>query len=269
MTNVQGLILGLVQGLTEFLPVSSSGHLVLFQKLFGLSEGVLGFDIAVHVATLAAVLVVFREDIWAMIRRPLSKPTLLVIVGTIPTFIIAVALKEPVESLFESGRTLGLEFIATGAILLAAEALAKRRAATKSLEEASYADAAIVGAAQGLAILPAVSRSGLTLAGALACGIERGAALKYSFIMAIPPILGAGLLDAKELVEEGSGLGLPLLPMALGMLVAAISGYLAIRLMLKVFSKASLRYFAYYVFILGAAVICEQVFWGRIFGRLF
>ncbi len=269
MTIFQGLVLGLVQGLTEFLPISSSGHLVLFQRLFGLSEGVLSFDIAVHLATLAAVLAIFREEIWAMIRHPTSKLTLLVIVGTIPTAIIGFALKGPVESLFESGRSLGIEFIATGLILIAAEALAKRRAASKGEAETTWLDAAAVGTAQGLAILPAISRSGLTLAGALACGIEREFALKFSFIMSIPPILGAGLLDAKDLVEAGAGLGVPAIPLLVGVIAAAVSGYFAIRFMLKVFVKASLKYFSYYVFALGAIVIAEQVFSGRLFGRLF
>lgn len=269
MNALQGFVLGLVQGLTEFLPVSSSGHLVLFQRLFGLSGGVLSFDIAVHLATLVAVFAIFRKDIWQMIRHPTSKLTLLVVVGTIPTAIIGFALKKTVESLFESGRTLGVEFMATGLILLAAEALAKRRVKAKGLEETTYLDAAVVGTAQGLAILPAVSRSGLTLAGSLACGMEREFALKFSFVMSIPPILGAGLLDAKDLVDAGTGLGLPVLPLALGMAAAAVSGYFAIRFMLKVFAKASLKWFAFYVFALGLAIVAEQVFGGRVFGRLF
>ncbi len=269
MTILQGFVLGLVQGLTEFLPISSSGHLVLFQRLFGLSEGVLSFDIAVHLATLAAVLAIFREDIWLMIRHPTSKLTLLVIVGTIPTAIIGFALKGHIESLFESGRTLGIEFIATGLILIVAEALAKRRSAVKREAETTWLDAAAVGTAQGIAILPAISRSGLTLAGALACGIEREFALKFSFVMSIPPILGAGLLDAKDLMEAGAGLGVPALPLIVGMIAAAVSGYFAIRFMLKVFVKASLKYFSYYVFALGALIIAEQVFSGRLFGRLF
>jgi undecaprenyl-diphosphatase len=269
MNAFQGFVLGLVQGLTEFLPVSSSGHLVLFQRLFGLSGGVLSFDIAVHLATLVAVFAIFRKDIWQMIRHPTSKLTLLVIVGTIPTAVIGFALKKTVESLFESGRTLGVEFIATGLILLVAEALAKGRGKAKGLEETTYLDAAVVGTAQGLAILPAVSRSGLTLAGSLACGMEREFALKFSFVMSIPPILGAGLLDAKDLVDAGTGLGLPVLPLVLGVVAAAVSGYFAIRFMLKVFAKASLKWFAFYVFVLGLAIVAEQVFSGRIFGRLF
>lgn len=268
MNTFQGLFLGLIQGLTEFLPVSSSGHLVLFQKLFGISEGALSFDIAVHAASLAAVMVVFRRDIAAMVARPLSKQTLLVLVGTVPTAVIGIALKDPIESLFESGATLGLEFIATGLILLLAEALSKSRSRRKALGEASYLDAALIGVAQGAAILPAVSRSGLTLAAALGRGMEREAALRFSFLMSIPPILGAAALDAKELLESGSGLGIPALPLAAGMVAAAVSGYLAIRFMLKVFSRASLKYFAWYVLALGAAVVAEQLLGGRIFGRL-
>jgi undecaprenyl-diphosphatase len=269
MNTMQGILLGVVQGITEFLPVSSSGHLVLFQKLFGLSEGVLSFDIALHMATLLALAWVFRRDLLAMIAHPFSKLTLLVVVGTIPTAIIGFALKDLVEGLFESGRTLGFEFIATGMALLAAEAIAKNRGPGKGIEAVSYLDASIVGVAQGLAILPAVSRSGLTLAGALSRGIDREAALRLSFIMSIPPILGASLLDIKDVVEAGGAAasGMPLLPLAAGMAAAAISGYAAIRFMLKVFSKASLKAFAYYVFALGIGVIAEQLAGGSSSGR--
>lgn len=275
MTAIQGTILGFVQGLAEFLPVSSSGHLVLFQRLFGVAEGALSFDLALHLATALSLIWVMRREILFMIARPFSRLTLLILASALPTAAIGLALKVPVESLFASGRSLGLEFVFTGIVLLAAEALQKRRKAARSLEEAGLLDALLVGAAQGIAVLPAVSRSGLTLAASLARGLDRASALRFSFLASIPPILGASLLDLKDLLEAGSGAagaalgGIPAWPLAAGMAAAAASGYLALRLMLKVFSKASLRGFAWYLIALGSLVLAEQLLSGRIFGSLF
>lgn len=267
MSLLQGIFLGLVQGLTEFLPISSSGHLVLFQKLFGISGGALKFDVAVHFASLLAVLWIFREDVLYMIKHPLSKLTKLVIVGTIPTVIMGLAFKDWFDKIFSSGTTLGFEFIFTGIALWYAESV---RSKNKQLDRMTYADAAVVGVAQGIAILPAVSRSGLTLAGALARGLDKEFALKFSFLMSIPPILGAALLDLKDVIKpETAVAGVPALPLIAGMIAAAISGYFAIKFMLKIFSKASLKIFSCYVFILGFLIIAEQLFSGKIFGRLF
>ena len=292
---IKGALLGLVQGLAEFLPVSSSGHLVLVQRLFGLSEGALSFDLALHLATALALAWTLRRELLFMAAHPFSRLTLLVALSALPTAAIGLALKDPVEALFASGRSLGLEFVFTGLVLLAAEALQARRKATRSLEEAGWLDAVLVGAAQGVAVLPAVSRSGLTLAAGLARGLDRPAAVRFSFLASVPPILGAFLLDLKDLLETGRGAagmagatgaaglgadgaagalgavlgGTPALSLAAGMAAAAVSGYLALRLMLKVFSKSSLRGFAWYVIGLGSLVLCEQVFSGRIFGRLF
>jgi undecaprenyl-diphosphatase len=144
------------------------------------------------------------------------------------------------------------------------------RSKNKKVDEMTYSDAAVVGVAQGIAILPAVSRSGLTLAGALSRGLDREFALKYSFLMSIPPILGATLLDLKDIIKpETTVAGVGSLPLIVGMIAAAISGYLAVKFMLKVFSKASLKIFSFYVFLLGLLIIAEQLFSGKIFGRLF
>ncbi|MCX8131333.1 MAG: undecaprenyl-diphosphate phosphatase [Clostridia bacterium] len=270
MSVIQGLILGLIQGLTEFLPISSSGHLVLFQKLFGLKEGVLTFDAALHLATLLAVVWIFREDIINMIKKPFSKLTLLVVVGTIPTGIIGIAFKDQIEKIFESGVTIGIEFILTGIILWLAESIRRKN---KGIEKTSYLDATLMGTAQAIAILPAISRSGLTLAAALMRGLNREFALRLSFLISIIPIFGAVVFDLKDALEPGNGItsGVEVLPLLVGMGAAAISGYLAIKFMLKIFSKASLKIFSYYVFILGALIIAEQLVRGSnsIFGGLF
>lgn len=268
MSIFESLFLGIVQGLTEFLPVSSSGHLVLFQRLFGIEEGAMSFSIAVHFATLISVFIVFWKDILEMIKRPFSKLTLLVVVGTIPTVIIALLFKDFFEEVFNTGATLGLEFLITGSVLLYAESVKSK---DKGIDHATYTDAVVVGVAQGLAILPAVSRSGLTIAGAFLRGLNREFALKFSFLMSIPPILGAALLDTYDVIKTGQGFASEIgtIPLIAGMVAAAVSGYFAIRFMLRLLKKGSFKYFAYYVFILGALIIMEQLFFGRIFGRLF
>lgn len=265
MTVLEGFILGIIQGLSEFLPISSSGHLVLFQKLFGIKENVFSFDIALHVASLAAVVAVMWKDIIEILKKPFSKLPLLIIVGTIPTALIGMIFSDLFEKLFESGACLGFEFILTGAVLWYAE---NTRSKNKRLLEMNYSDALVIGTAQGFAILPAASRSGFTIAGALFRGLNREFALKFSFLMSIPAILGAAAKDIYDNIFKTGGLhGLAadVWPMAAGMAAAAVSGYIAIRFMLKVFSKSSLKLFSYYVFVIGALILADQFFLNIIF----
>lgn len=268
MTILQGFILGLIQGLTEFLPVSSSGHLVLFQKLFGLSEGTFTFDIAVHLATLAGVFVILKNEIIEIIKKPFGKLTLLIAAGTIPTIIIAAVFGDVFKTLFESGKTLGFEFIFTGLVLWFAESI---RSKNKELDRTTYMDAAVIGTAQGIAILPAVSRSGMTLAGALMRGLNRQFALKFSFLMSIPAILLGAAKDGYDLLK-GAGsasANIEALPLLAGMVAAGISGYYAVKFMLRIFSKTSLKVFSYYVFALGLLIIADQLIFRRFFAGLF
>lgn len=255
MTILESVILGLVQGLTEFLPISSSGHLVLFQRLFGLRESVLTFDILVHLGTLVAVFAVFWKDIVSILRKPWQRLTLLIIVATIPTGVMGLALKDFFEKLFESGKTLGIEFIVTGLVIWFADRV---RVRNKGIDDVSYFDAAFVGVMQGIAILPAVSRSGLTIAGSLFRGINRETAARFSFLVSIPAIAGATLLDFKNVMEQGlpRGAGLPFI---IGPVVAAISGYWAIKYMIRLLQRGSMKGFAYYVWVLGAVVIVLQL----------
>jgi undecaprenyl-diphosphatase len=263
VTVLQSIILGIIQGLTEFLPISSSGHLVLFQKIFGLQEGVVTFDVAVHVATLVGIVIVLRKEIQSILKKPLGKLTWLIVAGTIPTVIIAVVFKDLIDRLFASGSTLGFEFIFTGLVLWYAESVRSRN---KGVENTTYMDAAFIGVGQGIAILPAISRSGLTLAGALMRGLNREFALKFSFLLSIPAILGAAALDGYDMVKGGmAGAGVETLPLIIGMLAAGISGYFAVKFMLKVFSKASLKVFSYYVFILGILIIADQFIFKIVF----
>lgn len=254
MNTFQAIILGIIQGLTEFLPISSSGHLVLFQKIFGINEPTLIFDTMVHVGTLAAVITVLWKDIYSLLRRPFQKLTWLLAVGTIPTVIIALLFKDSIELLFKSGSTLGFEFIITGMILLFAERLNSGR---KHVDETSYQDAAFIGIMQGVAIMPAISRSGLTISGALMRNLDREFAARFSFLMSIPAILGAAVFQMKDIMEEG-GAALISTPLLAGTFAAAIAGYFSVRFMIVLIRKGSMKVFSYYVFALGALVLLDQ-----------
>jgi undecaprenyl-diphosphatase len=263
MTSWEAIFLGIIQGLTEFLPVSSSGHLVLFQRLFGIEEGALIFDVAVHVATVTALLAVFRRDIWTMIRQPFSRLTLLVIAGTIPTGILGLLFKDFFEEMFSSGASLGAGFLITGAVLWWAETT---RAHDKDVEGMTYLDAVFIGTLQGIAIIPAVSRSGMTIAGALLRGLNRKLAARFSFLLSIPAILGAAVVKTKPLiamVKAGTGVGMT--ELVLGMLFAALFGYAAIRFMLWVIEKKSLHGFSWYVWTLGVLILADQFFFHGFF----
>lgn len=266
LTSGEAIILGLVQGLTEFIPVSSSGHLVLFQRLFGLEEAALLFDVLLHLATLGAVLAVFYREFSSILRRPASRLTWLLIAGTIPTGIIGLAFRDFFNRLFASGQSLGVEFIITGLVLWLAES--KRPGNNpKTMERISLLDAAVIGTMQGLAILPAISRSGLTIAGALLVGLERETAAKFSFILAAPAILGAGLVEMRDL-PAAAGASLPLLPVLLGVVTAGASGYLAIRFMIHLLTRSNMRPFSFYVWFLGLTVLFDQLVTRRFFPPL-
>ncbi|MHB1421122.1 MAG: undecaprenyl-diphosphate phosphatase [Bacillota bacterium] len=265
MSVIQAIILGIVQGLTEFLPVSSSGHLVLFQKLFHLTSSSLAFDVVVHFGTLVAVLIYFWSDIVGILRKPFCRLTALLIAGSIPTAIIGFAFSDFFEKAFQTGKTLGIEFIATGLLLWFAENV---RSGRKKLPQTTIPDALVIGTMQGIAILPAISRSGLTIAGSLFRGLDRRFAARFSFLLSIPAILGATALEGKSLVESGLA-NEPVTALALGTLAAAISGYLAIGYMLKILERGSLKVFSYYVFILGTIVILDQLLFHIFFPALF
>lgn len=254
MNIIQAVLLGIIQGLTEFLPVSSSGHLVLFQKIFGINEPTLVFDAFVHIGTLFAVLSVFWEDILALLKKPFQKLTGLLIAGTIPTVIIAVLFGDLISESFESARTLGIEFIFTGCVLLFAERLGRGR---KGVKETGYGDAAFIGVMQGVAIMPAISRSGLTISGALLRNLDREFAAKFSFLLSIPAIVGGALFSIKDAMDAGIA-AFNTVPLAAGMIAAAVAGYLSIRFMLGILKKGNMRGFAYYVFALGALVLSDQ-----------
>ncbi len=271
MSVLEALIQGIVQGLTEFLPVSSSGHLVVLQKLFGIKGNLLTFDLVVHFGTLIAVCAVMWKEIAAILKKPLCKMTWMIVAATIPTVIIGFAFKDLFKSLYESGITLGFEFILTGLVLWLAENTtrgAKGIRGGKDIRSMNVVDALVIGTAQGAAILPAVSRSGLTIAGALFRKLDRELALRFSFLLSIPAILGPVALDAYDVVKNSTVYTQDIWIYAAGFIAAAISGYAAIRFMLRIFTKASFKLFSAYVFIIGALVLIDQIFFGRFFGRI-
>ncbi|MBP1930600.1 undecaprenyl-diphosphate phosphatase [Ammoniphilus resinae] len=249
-------ILGIVQGLTEFLPISSTGHLVLFRKWFGLQEAGLFLDTMLHFGTFVAVLAVFWDDVIRLIKKPWSRLGLLILTGTIPTAFIGLTFEDFFEDISRTGETIGVEFLATGLILWFADNLKKSRG--KDLDSISFKDAIFIGTLQGAAILPAISRSGLTIAGSLWRGIKREDAAKFSFLLSLPAILGGVILQGQKLFEEQTvSIGLPSL--LVGTFAAAVAGYIAVRWMLKILREGSLKIFAVYVWILGIIIIGLQM----------
>ncbi|GHT97613.1 undecaprenyl-diphosphatase 3 [Spirochaetia bacterium] len=269
MELFEAILLGAIQGITEFLPVSSSGHLVLTQKILGISEPALLFDTMLHVGTLAAVFVVLWKDIWGILRRPIQPLTGFLILATIPTVIVALLLKDYIEEAFASGAYLGYAFLFTAVALLLSEYLARRPGTAKqpqtgrALERMNWLDAVIIGLCQALAIMPAVSRSGLTLSGALSRRLNRDFAARFSFLLSIPAILGALVLQLKDLYDARAdnvvaGTGIGVVPIAAGTIVAAVVGFFSVKFMLKIVRERSLRGFAVYVAILGVLVLIDQ-----------
>ena len=257
MQILEAVVLGLIQGLTEFLPVSSSGHLTLFQNLFGMQEATQAFTILLHVATLIAVFIYYWKDIWALICNPFQRTTLLLIAGTIPTVIIALLFNDTFNAIFGAGKFIGFNFIFTGIILLYADS---RKSGKKKIKNMSVFDSLIVGTMQGIAIVPAVSRSGMTISACLSRNMDRDSAARFSFLLSIPAILGGMVLTIKDMVTGEVVLteALGTVPMIFGFVAAAVSGYFAIRFMVSIIKNGKLKWFSVYVFILGAVLIIDQ-----------
>lgn len=243
---------GLVQGLTEFLPISSSGHLVLVPAFLDKEAPGLATTAVLHLGTLAAVLAYFRQDVLTLLRapgRPESRTIWkLLILGTIPAVVLGLAFESSVEDLFDSPVRVGLALIGTGVVLLGSGWIAD---GLRKLEQGRNLDAWTVGLAQAAALVPGISRSGMTITAAQARQFTREEAARFSFLLAIPVIAGGGALELFELAGEG-GVDAEL---AVGVVVAAISGYLAIAGLIKVLTRYGLRPFAFYCFVVGLLAI--------------
>ena len=236
--------LGLIQGLTEFLPVSSSGHLVFFSKLFGVGEN-LFVSILLHVATLLSILVVFYKDIWHMIRHPFSAQTIRIVVATIPTCIIVLILM-PVIKMSFSGMFLPICFVLSAIFLFISEKLASKKVAKSMNNKTAF----WMGVAQGFAVFPGVSRSGTTISAGLLCGREKEEIAKFSFLMSVPIVFLSLLLEVYEIISGEAAVAVDILPLIVSFITAFITGIFAIKFMIKLTQKANLKYFsAYLVFI--------------------
>ena len=262
ISQIQAIALGVVQGLTEFLPVSSSGHLVLGQHLLGLNKPELLFDVVAHVGTLLAVAVYFRRDLLMMLRglwaadsegrqgRQLIK---LVILGSIPAGLAGFLFKDNFEALFGSLLAVGCALCLTGCILLLTRL--SDRLNDRPVRNGPVR-AFLIGVAQAIAICPGISRSGSTIACGLLLGLERSDAARFSFVLSIPAILGALLL---QLIHLDSLRSQPSWPLILGGASAAISGYLALSLLVRIVNQGRLHIFAPYCFLAGAAAVAWSI----------
>lgn len=258
MDFINAIILGICQGLCEFLPVSSSGHLTILERLFGITENSTFFIVMLHLGTLLAVFVVYRKQLLELLRKPFQKKTYLLAVSTVVTVVLYLLLDNVFEGLEGNMVALGCSFLFTAAILVFTDFLAPKLSKRDgSINSMSYGAAVGIGAMQGIAILPGVSRSGSTIAGARFFGLDKEAAAEYSFLMSIPAILGGLVTEVHDLSKTGIG-KIEWLPVAVGTAVAAISGYFAIRFMIKLITKKKLWGFAIYVGLLGIFLIMDS-----------
>jgi undecaprenyl-diphosphatase len=254
LTILEALLLGAVQGLTEFLPVSSSGHLVIFQHLLGISEPPLTFDVLVHIGTLVAVFIAFRKDIMTILRKPFSRFTYLLVVACIPAALAGYLLAPIFEASFSSLLVVGVGLLITGILLKLSENLANRHIMAKEVTETRYRDALFIGILQAFAIFPGLSRSGSTIAAGLIAGLDRNFAAHFSFVLSIPVIIGAAIFQLKDAFSIGIPQQL-IVPYLLGPVTASIFGYLAITVVLDLVRKGKLSLFSYYCWTLGAVVL--------------
>jgi len=271
MEPIQAIILGVIQGLTEFFPVSSSGHLVIFQQMMGLKESVLMFDISLHVGTLAAIVIYFFNDILSILKSvirsvlslfrgesgPVSskeasdiKMAWLIIAGSLPTAVIGFGFHLISDVIFSSLFIVGTSLMITGGVLLGTRWVNQEE---KPGSGFSIKQALLIGIIQGLAVIPGVSRSGSTISTALFIGVNRDSAIRYSFLLSIPAILGALVL---QVLSDASGSGnVSSGVMAIGLVTSLIVGYAALSLLVKMVQKGHLYFFTPYCFVLGGIVL--------------
>lgn len=250
MTSLQALFLGLLQGLTEFLPVSSSGHLVLSQVFFGIQNGGAMFEIILHFGTLLAVLTELRKRVWKMIKGVLSwdpsswRILLLLVVGTVPASVVGLVFKEFLEKTFTDPKGVSVCFLITGFMLWST------KFASGDLNRIGFWDAIFIGIAQSIGVFPGISRSGMTIGTGLWRGISGKDAAVFSFLLSIPIVLGATVFKFLELVENPLILE-SVVPLLVGTVIAYISGVIAIRWMFTLLRGGRLDRFSYYCWMVG------------------
>ncbi len=292
MTIWKAIIMGIIQGLAEFLPISSSGHLAIFKHILNidLEGGGLLFDVLLHLGTLLAVFIAFWSDIRKLIvegfgiigdffvnvgrmaanivshpeggkrewkpvlHTPYRRFVMLIIVSTIPTGILGLLLQDVIERASATLIVPGIFLILTAVLLLVAENYRPKQAGRIKEKNATYTQALLIGTAQGIATMPGLSRSGSTITACLLCGFDKSFAVRYSFIMSIPAILGALVLELKDFGSEVITTS-ELWYYAAGTLVSAVVGYICIKTMLVVVRQKKFRYFAYYCFVVGLTAV--------------
>lgn len=258
MSILQGAILGLIQGLGEFLPISSSGHLLLTRLLMGISDGNPAFkilDILLHVGTLIPVVIVFWHEWWDMVFHPVKNKTLLLLfLASLPTLAFYVLFD---FDMFDNGWFLGPSFMITAVMLLLTDFMSKRSRSPK--KKVGVVNALCMGVMQGLGLLPGVSRSGSTITGGVLSGLDRKTAAKFSFMMSAPAIVASLLVEGKHALDDHLFQYLEVAPTLIAIVVAAVSGYFAIRFMLELISRVPMAWFALYVAILGVVVLALQL----------
>ena len=255
MSLLEAIILGLIQGISEFLPVSSSGHLLVFHHIFGITaEDNLTFIIVLNLGSLIPLLFVFRKDIWVLIKNPFQKTSALLIIATIPLVVTTLLFENFIESAFHMVQWLPLGFIITGVVLFLSDKLKKN---DKNMENLGLFDAVFIGIAQALAVFPGISRSGSTITATMSRGANRESAAKFSFLMSIPTAIGAMVFRLSRIVNDPELVeGLNFVNLGAGFIAAAVTGYVAINFMLTIVKKAKLKYFAlYYIFALVVLIV--------------
>ena len=244
-------VLGIVQGLCEFLPISSSGHLVLLSMVFGIEDS-LFVSIILHVATLLAVVVVMRKELWQVIRNPFSKETISLAIATISTCIIAIILMPLISASFE-GMLLPVFFMLSAFVLYF---VGSKR---KSEGEITYKRALFIGLAQGLAIFPGLSRSGTTISAGIASGGGKEESAKFSFLVSLPIIVGSLAMEVYKIIVEGQTISVNIAGIILSFILSFLVGIISIKFMLKMTNNTSFKYFSIYLIII--AIISAIIIW--------
>jgi undecaprenyl-diphosphatase len=265
---IQAIVLGIVQGITEFMPISSDGHLVIVPWLLGWKDQSLLFDTVLHWGTLVSIILVFWRDLWAIFlatlssiaRRSLADPNArlgwFIVVGSIPAVVFGLLLEDFFEELSTSPLAAGIFLLVTAVLLAGSEMIAARHKPTGEIENMSWGQVILIGFAQVAALAPGLSRSGSTIATGLATGVRREAAARFSFLLGTPAFLGAALLLlVKALNTDPAAVQTQLPMMLVGAVVSAIVGYAAIRGLLAYLRRRSLYLFAIYCLVLGVVVI--------------
>ncbi len=275
MTLFEAIVLGLVQGLAEFLPVSSSGHLAVLQYIFGIrGEEVLIFAVMLHFGTFLSLVAVYYKDLYMLIKELFATLTdivtgkglqinkndyrklgVMIVVATIPTAFFGIVFSDAFGAMYNSLLSIGIGFLITGTLLWWVEKFGKGK---KNTGDMLFRDAFLVGLFQSAAIAPGISRSGATIAGGLFSNFNRDLAVRFAFLVSIPPILGAVILESPNAFEQGMDIAL-MLPIVVGVIVAAVSGFIAIKTMIKIVSKKKLHFFSYYTWLLGFVVVVYAV----------